>query len=148
MNTTSQEMKLIVINGQVIETSAQFTPKIGKDIGYEKGAKMIKRHIDANPDDVIGQFLGREIIEKLLAQPNVVGLRTFYALNELGIRRLVFVGVDKNGKNILEIKTQDVNGEVKITKGIVADGAGLCPKMCGSGNGTSIEEEFGWQGSL
>jgi hypothetical protein len=134
MNTTSQEMKLIVINGQVIETSAQFTPKIGKDIGYEKASKMVKRHIDANPDDVMAQFMGREIIEKILAQPNVIGIRSFHGLNNLGINQLVMVGVDADGNNVLDYNLITETGDMKTHKGIIAGDPRFCPPGCADGS--------------
>jgi hypothetical protein len=143
MNTTQQETKLVVINGQVIEQPAKFTAQIGTDIGFEKGARMIKRHMDANPDDVMAQFMGREIIEKILAQPGTVGIRTFYGLNELGIKQLVFVGVDQNGHNILEYNEM-IDGELKKRKAIVADRATICPPSCGTGNGDDQESSIGW----
>ncbi len=135
MNSTQQETKLVVINGQVIEQPANFTAEIGKDIGYEKGAKMIKRHMDANPNDVMAQFMGRDIIEQILAQPEVVGIRTFYGLNNLGIKQMVFVGVDKNGDNILQYNVIDENGEKKKKAAIVADNGRLCEPFCGHGLG-------------
>jgi hypothetical protein len=143
MNTLTQEMKLVVINGQVIEQPANFTAEIGKNIGFEAGAKMIKRHIDANPDDVMAHFMGRNMFEQILAQPGVVGIRTFYGLNELGIRQLVFVGVDKNGNNILEY-SELVNGELVKRKGIVADRNNLCPPSCGHGNDGDQGSSLGW----
>ncbi len=143
MNTTQQETKLVVINGQVIEQPANFTAEIGKDIGFEKAAKMVKRHLDANPDDVMAQFMGRDIIEKILSQPGVVGIRTFYGLNELGIKQLVFVGVDKNGQNIFEYNEM-VDSQMIRRKAIVADKGTICPPSCGHGNGDDQSSSLGW----
>jgi hypothetical protein len=141
MNTSSQETKLIVLNGHVIENPNDCTPEVGKDIGFEKGVKMIKRHVDAHPDHVIAQYMGRNIIEKILAQPGVIGIRTFYGLNELGINQLVFVGVDNKGNNIINYTQTLESGEKIKHKGIVADAGSLCPPKHGGGNGDMSD---GW----
>ncbi|HPH22695.1 MAG TPA: hypothetical protein PLW32_02340, partial [Chitinophagaceae bacterium] len=91
--------ELIVVKGRVIEQNRSFTPQVGEDIGYELGAKMIKNWFDQNPDDVLASFTGREIIEKILAQPGCTGLRLFNAINDLGVKQLVLVGADINGNN-------------------------------------------------
>ena len=125
------DKELIVVKGKVIEQQKSYTAEVGKDIGYEAGAKMIKKHFDENPNDVMAHFMGRNIIEALLAQPGCIGIRTFHGLNEVGIRQLVLVGVDKDGNNILEIDTVDENGKTSKKKGIVADAAKACPPYCG-----------------
>lgn len=132
------DKELIVVKGKVIEQQRSYTPEVGKDIGYELGAKMIKSHYDQHPDDVMAHFMGRNIIEKLLAQPGCIGIRTFHGLNDLGIRQLVLVGVDKNGNNILEFTTTE-NGKTTKHKGIVADAAKACPPYCGDGTGTTAD---------
>lgn len=115
--------ELIVVKGQVkvVESNRTFSPTVGEDIGYEKGAIMVKRWYDENPNDVLSHFCGRNIIEQILAQPDCVGIRIFAALNELGIRQNVLVGVDKNGKNIFNYSTFGDNGQEIKHKGIVAD---------------------------
>lgn len=133
--------ELIVVKGKVIEQNRSFAPTVGEDIGYEAGAKMIKRWHDENPDDVLASFTGREIIEAILAQPGCTGIRMFNAINDMGIKQLVLVGADANGDNILEYTTIGENGEVVKNKGIVADRNTICPPSCGKSG--SLEEE-GW----
>ena len=62
---------------------------------------MIKTYYDQNQDDVLAHFMGRNLIEAILAQPGAVGLRMFHALNEIGLKQLVLVGVDASGENII-----------------------------------------------
>jgi hypothetical protein len=125
------EKELIVVKGKVIEQNKSFNPEVGEDIGYEAGAKMIKAYYDQNQDDVLAHFMGRNVIENILAQPGCVGIRMFHAQNELGIRQLVLVGVDNKGNNILQFNTIGENGEMLKKKGIVADRSRLCPPYCG-----------------
>ncbi len=136
------QKELIVVKGRVIEQKKAYVPELGEDIGFEAGAKMIKNWFDQNPDDVLAYFMGRNIVENILAQPGVVGIRIFNALNELGIKQIVLVGVDKNGNNILEYTTTGENGELIKKKGIVADRSALCPPSCGDNDST-----LGWWGT-
>jgi hypothetical protein len=126
--------ELIVVKGQVIQQKKGFHAEIGEDIGYEAGAKMIKNYFDQNPDDVLACFMGRNQIEAILAQPGVVGIRMFNALDNLGIRTLVLVGVDAKGNNVLQYSTVNNNGDIIKNKGIVADRATRCPPYCGDGD--------------
>lgn len=125
------DTELYVVKGKVYEQKKGYSPETGEDIGYEKGAKMIKTNYDQNPDDVLAHFIGRNIIEKILAQPGVTGIRMFYAVNDLGLRQLVMVGTDAEGNNILNFSKISDNGEIIKNKGIVAGGVRSCPPYCG-----------------
>jgi hypothetical protein len=134
--------ELIVVKGKVIEQKKGFSADVGEDIGYELGAKMIKNYYDENQDDVLAHFMGKNMIEAILAQPGVVGIRMFHALNELGIKQMVLVGVDSNGNNVLNYTEISENGEMLKRKGIVADRARTCPPYCGDAPTTS--DDSGW----
>ncbi len=134
--------ELIVVKGRVIEQNRSFTPEVGEDIGYELGAKMIQRWHRENPDDVLASFTGRNIIESILAQPGCTGIRMFNAINDLGIKQLVLVGVDKDGNNILEYTTIGDNGDVIKNKGIVADRSTICPPSCGKPGDVQLDWSF------
>ena len=128
--------ELIVVKGKVIEQPKGYSAEVGEDIGYEKGAKMIKTYYDQNQDDVLAHFMGRNLIEAILAQPGVVGIRMFHALNEIGIKQLVLVGVDASGDNIINFTEIGENGEIIKKKGIVADRTRNCPPYCGDSSGS------------
>jgi hypothetical protein len=125
------EKELIVVKGKVIEQEKGYHAGVGKHIGYEAGAKMIKRHFDENPDDVMAHFIGRDIIDKILAQPGCIGIRTFNGLNEIGIKQVILVGVDKNGNNILEVDIINHNGQVFKNQGVIVSSGRICPPYCG-----------------
>jgi hypothetical protein len=95
--------------------------QVGEEVGLELGTQMIKSYRQSNPTDVQSYMVGREIIEKILAQPGCVGLKFYDAYNEAGEKTLVYVGVDQNGKAILEYSVVTVNGQLADEKGIVAD---------------------------
>lgn len=132
------DKELIVVKGKVIEQTKGYHAGVGKDIGYEAGAKMVKRHFDENPDDVVAHFIGRNLIEAILAQPGCVGLRTFQGLNNMGIRQLVYVGVDKLGNNIINLNSST------NSKGIIASDGGFCPPYCGTATETSESDSSWW----
>jgi len=94
---------------------------IGEEIGVELGTQMVKDYQKANPSDVRSYLIGRNIIDQILAQPGCVGIKFYNAYNEIGEKTLVYVGVDQNGKAIVEFKVVNSNGQLDSTKGIVAD---------------------------
>ena len=57
---------------------------VGEEIPHELGAQMIKDYRTANPGRETGNYIGREIIEKILSQPGCVGIN-FYKVFCLGV---------------------------------------------------------------
>jgi hypothetical protein len=138
------DKELIVVKGKVIEQQRSYTPEMGKEIGYEVGSKMIKRHYDENPDDMVAHFIGRNHIGRILAQPGCVGIRAFYALNELGISQLVLVGVNSQGNNLLMLDYIDKQGELAKKPGSIVITSKGCPPHCdGSSDGT-VDDSSSW----
>ena len=74
---------------------------IGEDISHETAADFIKSFNGAFPGEGGVFGLGRNIIEKILAQPGCVGMRFHHALNENGQKTLVYVGMDANGNDLV-----------------------------------------------
>lgn len=103
----------------LIETK-RLDANVGEHIGYELGAKMIKDYFDKYQEGG-SQFVGRNILDQILAQPGCVGIKIFKALNEEGEKTYVLTGVDQEGNLQLEITAVNPNGEMKKQEGIVAD---------------------------
>jgi hypothetical protein len=95
--------------------------QIGEEIGLELGSQMVKSYRDAHPTDVQWYMIGREIIEKILAQPGCVGIKFFNAYNEVGQKTMVYVGIDKNAETIIEYSVVNTQGMLTKKEGIVAD---------------------------
>jgi hypothetical protein len=93
---------------------------VGEHIGYELGAKMVKDYCDKFQESG-AQFVGRNIIEQILAQPGCIGIKIFKALNESGEKTYVLTGVNQEGHEMFEITTVAPTGEINKTEGIVAD---------------------------
>ncbi|MGL6268923.1 MAG: hypothetical protein ACRC2O_13415, partial [Chitinophagaceae bacterium] len=91
---------------------------VGEHIGYELGAKMIKDYYDKY-QEAGSQFVGRNILDQILAQPGCMGIKIFKALNEAGEKTYVLTGVDQDGQVMLEVTAVNPNGEIKKTEGIV-----------------------------
>lgn len=97
---------------------------IGEEVGYELGAQLVKNYQEANPNDTQFYTIGKNIIEQILAQPGVEGIRFYNAINEEGEKTLVYLGVDSNGKPIKEYSLVDNEGNIAARPAIVADRAG------------------------
>lgn len=138
---TNLDTELYVVKGKVYEQKKGYSPKTGEDIGYEKAAKLVKNFYDQNPDDAIAHFMGREMIEKILAQPGVAGIRMFNGTNEMGLTQPILVGVNEQGENIVEFSTIGDDGEIAKNKGIVASGVRTCPPYCGT---STTSTGLGW----
>ena len=106
------------------ETKTQDLAKIGEAISHELGAKMVKDFQDANPAEAIGNYIGRDILEKLLGQPGCVGIAFYNAINETGRKTLVYVGIDENNQIIDKYPSVNASGELYMDDGTVADRAG------------------------
>lgn len=97
---------------------------IGEEISHELGAKMVKDFQDNYPKESIANYIGRNIIENILAQPDCMGIRFYYALNEMGKKTLVYVGIDSEENIITECVGINTSGQLVKEKAIVADRAG------------------------
>lgn len=94
---------------------------VGEEISHELGAKMVKDFQDAHPEEVTGNYIGRNILERILSQPGCAGIRFYNAINETGVKTLVYIGVDMNEKIITAYTGVNTSGELINIKGIIAD---------------------------
>ncbi len=99
-----------------------FTGNEGDAISLALGSAMTAAYRTANPGAIKAHFFGSTILNTILAQQDCVGIRIYYALNEIGVKQLVLVGVNANGDD--------------QTAGIIADRSEPCPSKCDTGNST------------
>jgi hypothetical protein len=98
-----------------------FNGSEGAFITLEEGSVMTANYRSTiQSGDTIGQFIGEEIIKRILAQKNCVGIRFYYAIDENGSKNLVCVGVDENENDLYE--------------GLIADHFKKCPPFCSNSN--------------
>ena len=95
--------------------------QVGEAIDKELGAKMVKNFNDSFPTEVKSYYIGREIIQQILDQPNCVGIRFYNALNEVGSKTLVYVGIDENNEILNKVTSVNISGDIVRKEGIVAD---------------------------
>ncbi|MGQ0650351.1 MAG: hypothetical protein ACT4P7_22650 [Gemmatimonadaceae bacterium] len=78
-----------------------------------------------------GFFFAKGIAE-LLAQPEVFGMRIYHGLDQTGRYRLVLVGVDQIGEDI--VKTRQTLRPTAVARGeedaVMLDGHLPCPPVC------------------
>jgi len=86
-------------------------------VSLDSAAHFVK-NFKSNPvaPSTKGGYFGRNIFDKILAQPGTVGIRYYYAAKDDGTPTLVLVGVDSTGNDLV----QGVIGEVTFP----------CPPYC------------------
>ncbi len=119
---------------QYNETKTRDLSKVGEAIPHELGAKMVKDFQDQNPNESVGNYIGRDILEKILAQPGCMGIRFYNAINETGKKTLVYVGIDANNEIIRKYTLVNSAGELYTDDGTVADRAGA----------PDADDQFSW----
>jgi hypothetical protein len=56
--------------------------------------------ITVSSNDVIAQYFGKGVVEKIMKQPGCVAVRIYYGKRANGKSGFMFIGVDKNGRDI------------------------------------------------
>ena len=73
--------------------------------------------ITVSSNDVIAQYFGKGIVEKIMKQPGCVAVRMYYGKHANGKSGFIIVGVDKNGKDMVST--------------VLAGPTRICPPDCG-----------------
>ncbi len=95
--------------------------EVGSDIGLSEGIKLVNAFKEANPDATAGYYIGRNILEQIMAQPGCVGINFRKCLTNMNEEHLVYTAVDADGKDILEYSVVTNTGDVVKQDAIVAD---------------------------
>ena len=106
--------------------------EVGELIDQDLAAKMVKDFQDAHPNHQDCFSIGKDIIEKILSQPGVEGLRLYNGMDEKGNVSLVYVGADSKGSPIMEYTV--VEGEGKLMRVTALIGDDSTPIGPGTGN--------------
>lgn len=101
--------------------TAKNLTEVGENIGLTEGVKLINAFREANPEATTGYYIGRNILEQIMAQPGCVGINFRKCLNEMNEEHLVYTGVDAEGKDILEFTVVTNTGDIVKQDAIVAD---------------------------
>ena len=95
--------------------------EVGEDIGLSEGVQLVNAFTAANPEATPGYYIGRNILEQIMAQPGCVGINFRKCLTNMNEEHLVYTGVDADGKDILEFSVVNNTGDIIKKDGIVAD---------------------------
>ena len=129
------------------ERIGPLTGKEGSEIDLKVAAEWTQNHRHHNPEEVISQFFGREILQKILDQPGCVGIRFYYGNSKplsgwqrfmkksfrkpSGEPHLIITGVTKDGEDQLP-GSSTVHTEVfKANVAGVAAPAAAAPPVVG-----------------
>jgi hypothetical protein len=55
------------------------TGREGEEFDFKTATEWTKNYRDRNPGEIVSQFFGREILHKLLDQPDCMGIRMYYS---------------------------------------------------------------------
>lgn len=91
----------------------------GGAISLADASALTAEYRRLNPNQVIANFYGKEILQQILDQPDCMGIRIYYGLDADGNRELVLVGADQSENDILDL---------------IVDLSCPCPKACSSPN--------------
>ena len=95
--------------------------EVGENIGLTEGIQLINAFREANPTATKGYYIGRNILEQIMAQPGCVGINFRKCLTNMNEEHLVYTAVDAEGKDILEFSVVTNTGDVVKQDAIVAD---------------------------
>jgi hypothetical protein len=103
------------------QSQAKITGKEKHDIKLTDAAAFTKKfQAAAAQNSLRAGLFGREIIDRILAQRSVKGLRIYNALKADGASTYVIVGVDSSGND--------------LKAGILGEEIIPCPPLCGAAN--------------
>lgn len=102
-------------------------------ISVSQAADLTKRHQRSAPASEKAGFFFAKGLAELLGQPGVYGMRVYHGLDKRGRYRMVLVGVDAEGNDI--VKTRRVVRSLGKTArsfddAVVLDGHLPCPPWC------------------
>src|SRR5450432_2613731 len=103
----------------VLETKT--LAEVGEDIGLTEGIQLVNAFKEANPDATAGYYIGRNILEQIMAQPGCVGINFRKCLTNMNEEHLVYTAVDADGKDILKYSVVTNTGDIVTHDAIVAD---------------------------
>lgn len=94
---------------------------VGAQVSRDEAGKMVKDFQDANPTANTANFVGRDILLRILSQPDCVGIRFYSALDRNGWQTLVYVGVNSQDQAITEYLAYSFSEGIHRVPGIIAD---------------------------
>lgn len=108
-----------------------FDPHAGRRMKPKDAARWTKRYRDTPQQTGLqltrAHYFGKAFLESLLDEPACAGLRFYQAIDDHGVGRVVVVGVDDQGNDLLPRKGQ---GDHPNDDGGVGETPEKCPANC------------------
>jgi hypothetical protein len=79
-------------------------------ISLEEAKQLTARYRRSAPASEHGGFFYGEFIRELMAQPGVTGLRFYHGLDKRGNYRLILVGVNDQGTDVIRVRVPKGGG--------------------------------------
>lgn len=76
---------------------------VGEEITRAQAVSFVKSFVEAHPEEIPAHHIGRNILDQILAQPGCCGIRFYNAIDETGRKTLVYVAIDKDGKDLTKM---------------------------------------------
>ncbi len=99
-------------------------PNTNHSCPEEEAIVLTKNYREKYPDQSRCEFFSRDAFEDLLANPEVIGIRIYYGLDDAGKQHLVMVGVEE-----CECREGNCDDLSKIKQGGLS-----CPSFCPKAN--------------
>ena len=93
-----------------------FTGNESEEITLAQATDWTAAYRTNNAGSVKAHFFGKTQLMKILNQTNCAGIRAYYAIDDAGVKQLVFVGADYNEKDLYN--------------GVILERSSPCPNSC------------------
>jgi hypothetical protein len=95
----------------------------GKPIDLQTARQWAANYRAQNPGQTTAHFFGRDILNKILSEPDCLGIRLYYAIDDATGKQLIAVGAVANGDNLLPGSGNN---------NVLGDASFPCPPYCAS----------------
>ena len=76
------------------------------------------------------ETFGREAFDTVLAKPGCMGLRIYFAMDEINMVKLVIVGVNENNEDMITVTENDTMMRTTGDGGEIIEDGTRCPDFC------------------
>ena len=130
--------------------SGKYSGKEGRFVPLSLSKKWVANFRKSNPEHTHAFYFGCELFENLLKEPGCVGIRIYYAQDDDGSPKMVLIGVDKYGNNIVKksIKnpkelrlSSESNSDLTTSRSL--DSGSYSRGLGGDGSGEDDDEDSG-----
>lgn len=114
-------------------TNADFNGLEGDPLDFTIAKKWTANYrstLEDPENNTHAHYFGFEIIQQILNESDCVGIRIYYAIDDTGEKKLILVGVDSKGENLLPV----AGGKLADGGNVIADYSLPCPTYCGTGD--------------